>query len=154
MVYTTPLSYKNQLQEDKAMKNKVLFILCSLVFTGCQINDQKTHQQQEICKTLSEGYLKTQNQQTYEFWKLEQIPNQAEQNTLKLIYKKPNENGLVLTGLLLPTVELECTLKQQHIVVSVAQPTGKNLQVLEVILPKPTNDTPRNPDLVARSETQ
>ncbi|WP_109440143.1 hypothetical protein [Acinetobacter haemolyticus] len=134
------------------MKNKLLFILYSVLFTGCQFTDQQVYQQQQVCKRLAEGYLTTQNQQTYEFWKLEQGPTQGQQHKLKLTYKKPNENGLILSSLLLPTVELECILEQQQIRVSVTQATGKQIHVLEVHLPDATNDIPRNLVQVAQSK--
>lgn len=134
------------------MKNKLLFIVFSVLFTGCQFTDRTVYQQQQICKRLAEGYLTTQNQQMYEFWKLEQSPTQGQQHTIKLTYKKPNENGLILSGLLLPTVELECTLEQQQIMVSVIQAAGKQVRVLEVQLPDATNDIPRNLVQVAQSK--
>lgn len=55
------------------MKINNLFLVSILLLTGCQLPDQKTHQQQEICKSLAEGYLKIQNRQGYELWKLKII---------------------------------------------------------------------------------
>ncbi|MBC9230067.1 hypothetical protein HI850_012100 [bacterium SPL81] len=136
------------------MKNKILFILTTVLFAGCQLTDQQAHQQQEVCKTLSQGYLKIQNQPTYELWKLEHIPTKDQKDTLKLTYKKPNENGVVLTGTLLPTVVLECSLQQQHIVVSLVQATGEPTPVLEVQLPNQTIGTLKNRELIAQTETR
>lgn len=136
------------------MKNKLLFIVCSILFTGCQFTDQNAYQQQQVCKRLAEGYLTTQNQQSYEFWKLEQGPAQEQQHTLKLTYKKPNENGLILSGVYLPTVELECTLKNQQIMVSVIQAKGALVPVLNVQLQNEAIGKPKSPDLIAQSKTQ
>lgn len=136
------------------MKNKILFIICSVLFTGCQFTDQNAYQQQQVCKRLAEGYLTTQNQQSYEFWKLEQAPTHEQQSTLKLTYKKPNENGLILSGVYLPTVELECTLKNQQIMVSVIQAKGALVPVLNVQLQNEAIGKPKSPDLIAQSKTQ
>lgn len=136
------------------MKNKLLFIICSVLFTGCQFTDQNAYQQQQVCKRLAEGYLTTQNQQSYEFWKLEQAPTHEQQSTLKLTYKKPNENGLILSGVYLPTVELECTLKNQQIMVSVIQAKGALVPVLNVQLQNEAIGKPKSPDLIAQSKTQ
>ncbi|RZF56704.1 hypothetical protein EXE30_00135 [Acinetobacter halotolerans] len=136
------------------MKNKLLFIVCSVLFTGCQFTDQNAYQQQQVCKRLAEGYLTTQNQQSYEFWKLEQAPTHEQQSTLKLTYKKPNENGLILSGVYLPTVELECTLKNQQIMVSVIQAKGALVPVLNVQLQNEAIGKPKSPDLIAQSKTQ
>lgn len=136
------------------MKNIILFILTTVLFAGCQLTDQQAYQQQEVCKTLTQGYLKIQNQPTYELWKLEHIPTQDQKDTLKLTYKKPNENGVVLAGTLLPTVVLECSLQQQHIVVSLVQATGEPTPVLEVQLPNQTIGTLKNRELIAQIETR
>lgn len=136
------------------MKNKLLFIICSVLFTGCQFTDQNAYQQQQVCKRLAEGYLTTQNQQSYEFWKLEQAPTHEQQSTLKLTYKKPNENGLILSGVYLPTVELECTLKNQQIMVSVIQAKGALVPVLNVQLQNEAIGKPKSSDLIAQSKTQ
>ena len=61
---------------------------------------------------LAQGYLKTQNQQTYEFWRLEKAQTQAQQSTLRLTYKQPTENGVIMSSLLLPTVEFICRQQQ------------------------------------------
>ncbi|MCH7308513.1 hypothetical protein MMO38_10260 [Acinetobacter sp. NIPH 1852] len=136
------------------MKNKLLFIVCSILFTGCQFTDQNAYQQQQVCKRLAEGYLTTQNQQSYEFWKLEQAATHEQQSTLKLTYKKPNENGLILSGVYLPTIELECTLKNQQIMVSVIQAKGVLVTVLNVQLQNEAIGKPKSPDLIAQSKTQ
>jgi len=128
------------------MKNNILFIISTILFTGCQTPEQANQQQQATCKTLSQGYLKIQNQQTYEFWRLEKVETQAEQSTLKLTYKQPTENGVIMSGLNLPTVEFLCTQQQQHVVLALQQPTGKSVQVLELGLAKTTIGKPKSLD--------
>ncbi|MBP9788585.1 MAG: hypothetical protein KBC72_13765, partial [Acinetobacter sp.] len=106
------------------MKNKILFIMSICLLIGCKAQNLAVQQQQEVCKTLSHGYLKIQNQDEYQFWRLEKIVTQAQQNTLKLTYKQPTENGVMMSSLLLQTVEFLCTQQQQHIALSIVQPTG------------------------------
>ena len=136
------------------MKNNILFILTTVLFTGCSLTDQATYQQQQVCKSLSEGYLRLQNQPTYELWKMEKAEAPQQTRIIKMTYKKPNENGLMLSSTFLPTVELECKLQQQHIVVSVIQKTGPSIPVLNVQLQNETIGKPRSPDLVAQTRTQ
>lgn len=69
------------------MKINNLFLVSILLLTGCQLPDQKTHQQQEICKSLAEGYLKIQNRQGYELWKLKNHNPQTKTDTVELTYK-------------------------------------------------------------------
>ena len=102
---------------------------------------------------LAQGYLKTQNQQTYEFWRLEKVQTQAQQSTLRLTYKQPTENGVIMSSLLLPTVEFVCQ-QQQHIALAIKQPTGQIVQMLELQLPEQTIGTPKSRDLTAQSKTQ
>lgn len=139
--------------KDKSMKNNILFIFCTIFFTGCQATNQSVEQQQTICKTLSQGYLKIQNQQEYEFWRLEKVVNQQD-HTLKLTYKQPTENGVIMSSLLLPTVEFVCTQQQQQIKVAVQQPTGQLVQVLELKLAETAIGKPKIHDLTAQSKTQ
>ncbi|WP_111828174.1 MULTISPECIES: hypothetical protein [Acinetobacter] len=136
------------------MKNNILFILSVILLTGCDLTDQATYQQQQVCKSLSQGYLQIQNQPTYELWKMEQATASAHAQIIKLTYKKPNENGVMLSSTFLPTVELECKLQQQHIVVSVIQKAGLSIPVLNVQLQNEAIGKPRSPDLVAQSKTQ
>ncbi|MCH7382035.1 MULTISPECIES: hypothetical protein [Acinetobacter] len=136
------------------MKNNILFILSAVLFTGCNLTDQATYQQQQVCKSLSQGYLQIQNQPTYELWKMEKSQAPEQTRIIKMTYKKPNENGLILSSNFLPTVELECKLQQQHIVVSVIQKTGPSIPVLNVQLQNDAIGKPRSPDLVAQSKTQ
>ena len=103
---------------------------------------------------LAQGYLKTQNQQTYEFWRLEKVQTQAQQSTLRLTYKQPTENGVIMSSLLLPTVEFICRQQQQHIALAIKQPTGPIVQVMELQLPQNTIGTPKIHDLTAQSKTQ
>ena len=103
---------------------------------------------------MAQGYLKTQNQQTYEFWRLEKVQTQAQQSTLRLTYKQPTENGVIMSNLLLPTVEFVCQQQQQHIVLAIKQPTGQIVQVLELQLPQHTIGTPKSRDLIAQTKTQ
>ena len=154
MVYTTPLSYKNQQQRSKTMKINNLFLVSILLLTGCQLPDQKTHQQQEICKSLAEGYLKIQNRQGYELWKLKNHNPQTKTDTVELTYKKPNENGVVVSASLLSTVVLECTRKEQQIVMFIPQTTGESIPVLEVQVPPTSTDTQKNLGLVAQTKIQ
>lgn len=128
------------------MKNNILFIISTVLFTGCQATNQTVQQQQEVCKTLSQGYLKIQNQQDYQFWRLEKIDAQTQPNSLQLTYKQPTENGIIMSSLLLPTIEFVCTQQQQHVTVAVKQPTGQSIRVLELELAQDTIGTPRNPD--------
>jgi hypothetical protein len=114
------------------MKNNILFIMSICLLIGCKAQNPAAQHQQEVCKTLSHGYLKIQNQNEYQFWRLEKIATQAQQNTLKLTYKQPTENGVMMSNLLLPTVEFLCTQQQQHIALSIVQPTGQPMQVLEL----------------------
>jgi hypothetical protein len=114
------------------MKNNILFIMSICLLIGCKAQNPAVQQQQEVCKTLSHGYLKIQNQNEYQFWRLEKIATQAQQNTLKLTYKQPTENGVMMSSLLLQTVEFLCTQQQQHIALSIVQPTGQPAQVLEL----------------------
>ncbi|ENX18428.1 hypothetical protein F895_00043 [Acinetobacter sp. CIP 64.2] len=136
------------------MKNNILFILSAILFTGCHFTEQATYQQQQVCKSLSQGYLQIQNQPTYELWKMEQATAPAHAQIIKLTYKKPNENGVMLSSTFLPTVELECKLQQQQIVVSVIQKAGPSIPVLNVQLQNEAIGKPRSPDLVAQSKTQ
>jgi hypothetical protein len=154
LVYTTPLSYKNQQPKDKPMKNNILFIFSMILLTGCELSDQATYPQQQLCKSLSEGYLRMQNQPTYELWKMENAEANAQTRIIKMTYKKPNENGVMLSSNLLPTVELECKLQQQHIVVSVLPKTGPSIPVLNVQLQNDAIGKPRSPDLIAQTKTQ
>lgn len=103
---------------------------------------------------LAQGYLKTQNQQTYEFWRLEKVQTQAQQNTLRLTYKQPTENGVIMSSLLLPTVEFICRQQQQHIALAIKQPTGPIVQGMELQLPQNTIGTPKSRDLIAQTRTQ
>ena len=103
---------------------------------------------------LAQGDLKTQNQQTYEFWRLEKVQTQAQQSTLRLTYKQPTENGVIMSSLLLPTVEFICRQQQQHIALAIKQPTGQIVQMLELQLPEQTIGTPKSRDLIARTRTQ
>lgn len=103
---------------------------------------------------MAQGYLKTQNQQTYEFWRLEKVQTQAQQNTLRLTYKQPTENGVIMSSLLLPTVEFICRQQQQHIALAIKQPTGPIVQVMELQLPQNTIGTPKSRDLIAQTRTQ
>ena len=103
---------------------------------------------------LAQGYLKTQNQQTYEFWRLEKVQTQAQQNTLRLTYKQPTENGVIMSSLLLPTVEFICRQQQQHIALAIKQPTGPIVQGMELQLPQNTIGKPKIHDLTAQSKTQ
>lgn len=102
---------------------------------------------------LAQGYLKTQNQQTYEFWRLEKVQTQAQQSTLRLTYKQPTENGVIMPNLLLPTMEFVCQ-QQQHIALAIKQPTGQIVQMLELQLPEQTIGTPKSRDLIAQTRTQ
>lgn len=136
------------------MKNNSLFIFSMVLLMGCHAPDQGAEQQQNICKTLARGYLKIQNQQTYEFWRLEKVQTQAQQNTLRLSYKQPTENGVIMSNLLLPTVEFVCRQQQQRITLAIKQPTGSNVQVLELQLPQQTIGTPKSRDLIAQTRTQ
>ncbi len=72
----------------------------------------------------------------------------------KLTYKKPNENGLMLSSNFLPTVKIECTQQQQQIKVAVQQPTGQLVQVLELKLAEAAIGKPKIHDLTAQSKTQ
>lgn len=134
------------------MKNNSLFIVSMVLLMGCHAPDQSAEQQQNICKTLAQGYLKIQNQQTYEFWRLEKV--QTQQSTLELTYKQPTENGVIMSNLLLPTVEFVCRQQQQRITLAIKQPTGSNVQVLELQLPQQTIGTPKSRDLIAQTRTQ
>lgn len=136
------------------MKNNILFIFGIILLSGCELSDQATYPQQQVCKSLSEGYLRLQNQPTYELWKMEKGVATAESRIIKMTYKKPNENGVMLASNLLPTVELECKLQQQHIVVSVLPKTGPSIPVLNVQLQNDAIGKPRSPDLIAQSKTQ
>ncbi len=102
---------------------------------------------------MAQGYLKTQNQQTYEFWRLEKVQTQAQQSTLRLTYKQPTENGVIMPNLLLPTMEFVCQ-QQQHIALAIKQPTGQIVQMLELQLPQNTIGKPKIHDLTAQSKTQ
>ncbi|MCY6413060.1 hypothetical protein QTA56_13115 [Acinetobacter sp. VNH17] len=136
------------------MKNNSLFIFSMVLLMGCHTPDQGAEQQQNICKTLAQGYLKIQNQQTYEFWRLEKVQTQAQQSTLRLTYKQPTENGVIMSNLLLPTVEFVCQQQQQHIALAIKQPTGQIVRVLELQLPEQTIGTPKSRDLIAQTRTQ
>ncbi|ESK55736.1 hypothetical protein [Acinetobacter tjernbergiae] len=136
------------------MKNNILFIMSICLLIGCKAQNPAAQQQQEVCKTLSHGYLKIQNQDEYQFWRLEKIVTQAQQNTLKLTYKQPTESGVMMSSLLLPTVEFVCTQQQQQIKVAVQQPTGQLVQVLELKLAETAIGKPQSHDLVAQSKTQ
>ncbi|WP_228252581.1 hypothetical protein [Acinetobacter sp. WCHA45] len=104
---------------------------------------------------LAQDYLKTQNQQTYEFWRLEKVQTQAQQSTLRLTYKQPTENGVIMSSLLLPTVEFICRQQQQQQVkVAVQQPTGQLVQVLELKLAETAIGKQKIHDLTAQSKTQ
>lgn len=128
------------------MKNKILFIFSCIVLGGCELSDQATYPQQQVCRSLSEGYLRMQNQMTYELWKMEKGEAVAPARIIRLTYKKPNENGVMLSSQFLPTVELECTLRQQQIVVSVLPKTGQPIPVLNVQLQNDAIGTPKSPD--------
>lgn len=136
------------------MKNKVLFILSTILFTGCDFSAQASYPQQQVCKSLSEGYLRLQNQTTYELWKMEKRDAPEQTRIIKMTYKKPNENGVMLSSNLLPTVELECRLQQQHIVLSVIQATGALVPVMNVQLQNDAIGTPKSLGLIAQSKTQ
>ncbi|AVZ84529.1 hypothetical protein CDG55_01380 [Acinetobacter sp. WCHA45] len=104
---------------------------------------------------MAQDYLKTQNQQTYEFWRLEKVQTQAQQSTLRLTYKQPTENGVIMSSLLLPTVEFICRQQQQQQVkVAVQQPTGQLVQVLELKLAETAIGKQKIHDLTAQSKTQ
>lgn len=136
------------------MKNNILFIFSTIFFTGCNLTDQSTYQQQQVCKSLSQGYLQIQNQSTYELWKMEKSEAPEQPRVIKLTYKKPNENGLMLSSNFLPTVKIECTQQQQQVKVAVQQPTGQLVQVLELKLAETAIGTPKSRDLTAQSKTQ
>lgn len=136
------------------MKNNSLFIFSMVLLMGCHAPDQSAEQQQNICKTLAQGYLKIQNQQTYEFWRLEKVQTQAQQSTLRLTYKQPTENGVIMSNLLLPTVEFVCQQQQQRITLAIKQSTGSNVQVLELQLSQQTIGTPKSRGLIAQTKTQ
>ncbi|ENX19534.1 MULTISPECIES: hypothetical protein [Acinetobacter] len=136
------------------MKNKILFILSTILFTGCDFSAQASYPQQQVCKSLSEGYLRMQNQTTYELWRMEKRDAPEQTRIIKMTYKKPNENGVMLPSQYLPTMELECRLQQQHIVVSVIQATGALVPVLNVQLQNDAIGKPKSPDLIAQSKIQ
>ena len=75
-------------------------------------------------------------------------------HTLKLTYKQPTENGVIMSSLLLPTVDFVCTQQQQQVKVAVQQPTGQLVQVLELKLAETAIGKPKIHDLTAQSKTQ
>jgi len=95
-----------------------------------------------------------QNQTTYELWKMEKRDAPEQTRIIKMTYKKPNENGVMLPSQYLPTMELECRVQQQHIVVSVIQATGALVPVLNVQLQNDAIGKPKSPDLIAQSKIQ
>ena len=66
------------------MKNNILFIFSTIFFTGCNLTDQSTYQQQQVCKSLSQGYLQIQNQSTYELWKMEKSEAPEQSRVIKI----------------------------------------------------------------------
>lgn len=61
---------------------------------------------------------------------------------------------MVVSASLLPTVVLECTRKEQQIVMSIPQTTGESIPVLEVQVPPISTDTQKNLGLVAQTKIQ
>ena len=118
------------------MKTYTLLFIC-LWLAACQPQYQQNTSQNALCQSLIGGYLKMQSLPGYQLWKITALPSITEWHYL---YKKPTENGLIMTGLLQPKIEFVCSQQQQHLRLELLQTSRQlRLPLFELRLPVPAS---------------
>ena len=106
MVHTNRLRCKKQQIRDNIMK-KLCFIFIFLL-TACHPLNTKQQQQDYICQSMIQGYLKIQQLQNYQFWHGETLaPNQ-----MNYWYRPVTEHGVMIGALKAQQLVFECSQDQ------------------------------------------
>lgn len=91
---------------DNIMK-KLCFIFIFFL-TACHPLDAKQQQQDYICQSMIQGYLKIQQLYNYQFWRSEALtPNQ-----MNYWYRPVSEHGLMIGELKTQQLVFECSQDQ------------------------------------------
>lgn len=121
----------------------IALISLFLCLSACQPTAVPLQQRHHfVCKSLIEGYLKTQHLAQFELWKKQYIKMQLTHYMI-YIYREPTVSGLVL-GIPKPNeMEFQCYQNtSQQYVVTRTEPTGASTVLLKVLMsPKQLTDT-------------
>lgn len=121
----------------------IALISLFLCLSACQPTATPLQQRHHfVCKSLIEGYLKTQHLAQFELWKKQYIKMQLTHYMI-YIYRQPTISGLVL-GIPKPNeMEFQCYQNtSQQYVVTRTESTGASTVLLKVLMsPKKLTDT-------------